>query len=74
MTEMNTKAIPDHGTTAGKDGKSNAESLPAALRRPVVPSLTRMLAGRPMEEEILDPANPNLMVDRDELPGRGAGA
>ncbi|MBF0127991.1 MAG: hypothetical protein HQM02_12385 [Magnetococcales bacterium] len=38
---------------------------PTPLQRPVVPNLIRMLAGRPLEEEILDPANPNLIVDRE---------
>ncbi|MBF0342511.1 MAG: hypothetical protein HQL95_16330 [Magnetococcales bacterium] len=47
------------------DETSGAAPLPTALQRPLVDSLTRMLAGRGREEEILDPANPNLIMDRD---------
>lgn len=59
--------------TTKNSGKSFAEKqsaeeqapCPTSLQRPLVPTLTRMLAGRPMQEEILDPANPNLIIDRD---------
>lgn len=48
-----------------QDNRMSETNLPVGLRRPVASSLTRMLAGRPMDEEILDPANPNLQWDRE---------
>ncbi|MEO5331369.1 MAG: hypothetical protein H7839_05045 [Magnetococcus sp. YQC-5] len=45
--------------------EKNVEPVPSGLQRPLVPGLTRLLSGLPIKEEILDPANPNLIVDRD---------
>ncbi|MBF0623598.1 MAG: hypothetical protein HQL82_02205 [Magnetococcales bacterium] len=33
--------------------------------KPLTDSWRRMLAGKPLDEPIIDPANPNLIVNRD---------
>lgn len=58
-TQLNTNSKP--ATTPPPP----EETMPAALRRPVPANLGRMLTGRPFEEEIIDPANPNLLSERD---------
>ncbi|MBF0272348.1 MAG: hypothetical protein HQL98_09830 [Magnetococcales bacterium] len=65
MTETRSKAIAHEEGTDTTASPDSTETLPVGLRRPASVGLTRMLAGRPMDEEIIDPANPNLMRDRD---------
>lgn len=65
MTQMTTKKMPDKTIEGNISQKAGESPLPASLQRPLVPSLTRMLAGRALTEEILDPDNPNLIMDRD---------
>ncbi|MBF0419976.1 MAG: peptide-methionine (S)-S-oxide reductase MsrA [Magnetococcales bacterium] len=50
------------GATAGSGKKTLS---PAASATSPVPGMMRLLAGKPLDEVILDPANPNLLV-RDE--------
>ncbi|MBF0096109.1 MAG: hypothetical protein HQM04_07115 [Magnetococcales bacterium] len=45
-------------------GKSPQPIPPA--EKPLVPRLQRLLAGQPQEEVILDPDNPNLIMERQE--------
>ncbi|MBF0260539.1 MAG: hypothetical protein HQL97_01710 [Magnetococcales bacterium] len=69
MTQTKRNANPEMENREDRLGKESGEALPSGLRRPVTVSLTRMLAGRPVDEEILDPANPNLMFDREHERG-----
>ncbi|MBF0613667.1 MAG: hypothetical protein G8237_10370 [Magnetococcales bacterium] len=60
MTQSDQKTIP----YAEQEQHPGDESIPVGLRRPLTTALTRMLAGRSLDEEILDPANPNLQWER----------
>ncbi|MBF0183833.1 MAG: hypothetical protein HQM06_05520 [Magnetococcales bacterium] len=54
--------------------KITVPSTPAAAQnsptvqpeKPLVPRLQRLLAGQPQEDVILDPDNPNLILERKE--------
>ncbi|MEO5345359.1 MAG: hypothetical protein H7834_03145 [Magnetococcus sp. YQC-9] len=65
MTQTQIKAIGEQEEGERPGEKEVGDLLPAGLKRPVSVSLTRMLAGRPLDEEILDPANPNLILDQE---------
>ncbi|GAB0057532.1 hypothetical protein SIID45300_01862 [Candidatus Magnetaquicoccaceae bacterium FCR-1] len=65
MTQTGTNANPEQTTGGNRVGKETDEALPPGLKRPLRDAMTRLLSGRPMDEEILDPANPNLILDRE---------
>ncbi|MBF0417791.1 MAG: hypothetical protein HQL86_06035 [Magnetococcales bacterium] len=69
MTQTGTKANPEQRAGVTSEAKASEEALPIGLKRPVSVSLTRLLTGHPVDEEILDPANPNLMLDRERCDG-----
>ncbi|MEO5350068.1 MAG: hypothetical protein H7836_10535 [Magnetococcus sp. YQC-3] len=39
---------------------------PKSLEKPLIPYMQRLLAGKPTDDLILDPDNPNLILERRE--------